>query len=451
VWTGLARRVLYGEWLTDLEARIESMVGRLRREAWGSPDVSANLYRQVYDAISAQYDAAGTVGHEEDLASAVMTATLDRIGWWQLMQRVERDTLALREHLVCIDRDPVDGAPLIRPVFADRVEARVRDADPTVPVAIRELRLREIEGKEVWCWDIVDAEAGIFVVVRADTGEGVIEADGTPIVGWPDHWREGGVPEGKPVLPYVVYHAAQTSRLWDPLGCKELVEGTLNLGVYYTYWGHVLRQCAHPQRWMAGWDVAGATVVGPDGKREAVGDPAMVLALVPTHLEAEGMVRAVGQWDPAADPVVFLEAVKAYEQRLVSFAGINPADQLRMSGDPRSGYAVSVSRDAQRQIQRRHEPQLRRGDLAVIERIARVLGLPESGWSITYAGIPLSPDERRARREDVIARLDAGLLLPGEAYQELNPGISLDDAEVAVAKIAAARRLVMSEARPLPL
>ena len=46
-------------------------------------------------------------------------------------------------------------------------------------------------------------------------------------------------------------------------------------------------------------------------------------------------------------------------------------------------------------------------------------------------------DERRARREDAIEMLTAGLISPVQAYQELHPGVTPAQAKRAIAEIKA--------------
>tara|TARA_R100001594_G_C3949210_1_gene242605 strand:+ start:125 stop:385 length:261 start_codon:yes stop_codon:yes gene_type:complete len=59
----------------------------------------------------------------------------------------------------------------------------------------------------------------------------------------------------------------------------------------------------------------------------------------------------------------------------------------------------------------------------------RFLGtsLPELGYRIKYNSLPLSPEERKSVREDVLAKLEAGLISPVDALKILNP--DLDDLE----------------------
>ena len=45
-----------------------------------------------------------------------------------------------------------------------------------------------------------------------------------------------------------------------------------------------------------------------------------------------------------------------------------------------------------------------------------------------YQSIPLSPNELQAQREDLIIKMEAGLLSPVDAYMALNPGIDRPEA-----------------------
>ena len=51
----------------------------------------------------------------------------------------------------------------------------------------------------------------------------------------------------------------------------------------------------------------------------------------------------------------------------------------------------------------------------------RFLGtsLPESGYRVSYHSMPLSPDEIRAQREDIIGKMEAGLMSPVQAIMQM--------------------------------
>lgn len=450
-WADTSRcwRMLYGQWEQDLEQRTTKVIGTVRREAWGQVDLSANLYRVVWDAISTLYDRPPRVEHDEP-AGLELAAKLADSGYWQLMQRVQRDTLGLREMLVRLDatptRDGTDYEITHRAVTPDVVVAQADPDRPDMPIAIAEARVRNGE----WVWDELAVSgvegAPLYHQREARGGKATDLGSGEKY----PYQDSAGVAE----LPYVLYHAQRTGRLWDVSSTLELVEGTLNLGVYYSLFGHVLRSASWPQRWAVDLQVGGSAPLTTDSPVQSavVTDPGTV-ALFYSSSNAQGQPQ-IGQWQTSADPMLMIESIGAYERRLVTYAGINAADQIRMAGDPRSGYAVAVSRDAQREVQRRFEPQFRAGDLQALRLAAillnRALGeqrYPESGYRIAYEGVPFSAEETRAKLERIRELRDAGLMSRVQAYQELHAGVSEADARRALAQID---REAMPAATPPP-
>jgi len=234
---------------------------------------------------------------------------------------------------------------------------------------------------------------------------------------------------GKPYLPYVLYHAQKTGKLWDYTELSELVEGSLNCAMYQTYFGHVMRQASWPQRYTVGVEIAGIDKIktGTEaGKSEVTVDPTAVLQMQLT--QDSGGQFSIGQWTASADPVQIQDAAANYERRVAAMAGISPADIQRVAGDPRSGHAIAITKEAQREAQRRFEPQFRAGDEELLRKSAAMLGYPEEGWSVTYHAIPLTPEEIEAHRNDVLQQLAAGLLKKEDAWLRLNPGKTKEEA-----------------------
>jgi hypothetical protein len=145
-----------------------------------------------------------------------------------------------------------------------------------------------------------------------------------------------------------------------------------------------------------------------------------------------------------------MDTISRYERGLVAAAGVPAADFQRISGDPKSGYAISLTREGLREMQRRVQPQLQgdgfNGDTGLLrlcaimlnrhaESVGEAMGLPERGYEITYQGVPETKEEKEAARKGVIELLDAGLMSPVQAYQELNPGTTEEEARVALDQI----------------
>jgi hypothetical protein len=429
--TGLRRRILYGAHDEDVSARIQSAVGNLRKSAWGPIDLTSNPYLHTWTQLAALYRQAPEV--DPPAGGELAAAALAESGYWSLMQRVQRDTLGLREMLVRFDFRGEEVRA--RPVYPDLVECR---ANPFRP--------GEIEAVKEWLPDPADASKWVRVecdpaarIYRAIDEQGVDASrrvlDGN-FCGEAYPWVSGG----QPLLPYVVYHAAETGYLWDSWTGREVVEGTLQLAVFYSFYAHILRTAAWAQRYALGAEPVGPEI-SSDGhaRSEIVTDPATVLILQST-LE-QGGTPSVGQWNQVVDPAKVLESIRSYEQRLVEMA-VGAADVTRTSSDIRSGYSLAVSREAVREAQRSFEPMFRRGDLAALRLVSRFLGVPDTGWRIRYSSIPRDPTELRAEWDRMALLIQAGLMDKATAYLELHPGLTLEEASTAVSRISSTNRLL---------
>lgn len=383
--TRLRRRMLYGLWAPDLQARIlDELKSVERADAWGRPDITGNLFAPTCKALAALYCyGPPTVTGPADVVEAVAEA-----GLWDLQIRGQRDTIGMRELLYRFD--PVagyDGAMglAVRPVYPDRVVVESRSDAGDVPALVREARILETRpGRWEWAWEVWDAR-NPTAPERYDT-----DGSGTVIRRYP--WRDTDE-YGRAVVPYSLHHAERTGYLFDPREGIEIVEGSMTLGVQWTYFKHLIRNASWPQRYMAGVTYAGGSLEGEDdtnggnvgGPRRVriPADPSFVLQLdIP---EDSSATPVIGQWAPAADPLKVAEAISIYERRIANLAEIDPSSIQRVSGDPRSGYAISVSSAAAVKAQMRFEPTARRGDLDALRIAAAVLG---SARGVKYPGNP---------------------------------------------------------------
>jgi hypothetical protein len=433
--TRLRRRMLYGLWAEDLRARMRRSLGPIRERAIGEPDLSANPLAAVCSGAAALYDRRGRISHADAPSEASLTASVDAAGWWPLMQRVQRDVLGLREMVLraSVQIDSVTQRPEVsyHPVPPDLCVATPDPDRPDRPIALRHAVQRQRRGKLVWTWDdwsligdaafrVLDEDGKTDISVEVGLPQGGLHGDKFPVRRL----------DGRPRLPFVVYHAASTGTLWDAWYGREIVEGTLNVGVLWTYFTHTVRNASWPQRWLLGASIAGSAAVDTDPespagpRKEVVADPAVVL-----ELEQDDAYRGqaqAGQWSVSADPKSLAEAVQLYERRSLGYAGFNAADVVRDHADPRSGYSLSVNRDAIREAQRRFAPIFAPADAETMSVTATLLNaavgaqvLPEDGWSVTYEALPPSIEERKAERAEVSELIAAGLLSKAEGRQRL--------------------------------
>jgi hypothetical protein len=420
------RRLLYSRHEQDLRKSIQEHVGSTRAKVWGAPDMSANPYLSLWEQTARLYSAAPRVFGMDAAAEAVSEA-----GFWSMMQRGERDTLGLRDLGVFVQI--IDGNPVFSMLFPDLLEGEAAPGDPSQPIRLTYTRQHPGLGWVRVTWDVSEPAYYATKTDGSDVSEAVL---GGEFRGEAYPFRDA---DGAPVMPVVLYHASETGTLWDPYTGSEIVEGSLLLGVYLTYWGHVVRTCAWSQRYAAGVEVVGAESDTSDGAgaatMEITPDPSTVLMMRQAD-DAGGGQAVIGQWAPPVDPATLIGAIRAYEERMVEAAGLR-VDVTRQSSDIRSGYSLAVARDAIREAQRIYEPLFARSDALVLTVVAQLMGLPVEPVRIEYRGLPVSPQERRATVEEVQSLRDARLMTRREAWFRLNPGATDEEANEALAAIDA--------------
>ena len=446
--SALRFRMLTGNWLEDLEDELARHVPGDRRAAWGVADMSSNVFKAISKALSVLYSeppSVGLTGYGEGAADGLLArgGLVERAGLWPIMQTVQLYTLGMREMLLRVDVDSTGSGLLFRPVTPDMVWAEAPAGNPMEPNHLWELRLRMHHGQLVWTYDIFDLRDPRRPVYRVQLAspDGSAGKDVTKDFlkgsqsGKSYPYRDSA---GRARIPYSLYHARLPgSSLRDPFDGAELVSGSLVASVLHTYLLHMSRDCSHPQRYVMGCGVDGTGTFDADGvtRRAAIAtDPASILVFSP-DTEMQGLGQPlIGQFNAGGDPEQMIHVITLYERKLALASGINPASVQKLSGDPRSGYAIAMSRSDSREAQRRYAPSFRRGDEHTLQLAAivsnRFLGTdyPEAGYRVEYSAIPQSPEELEAIRRDLIDKMAAGLITRVQAIRALYPDMSDDQA-----------------------
>lgn len=446
--TRLRRRLLEGTWEEDLHNRLQIHLGTVRKAAWGYPDMSSNIFRQIARALSALYVMPPDVTHPtRELAAMDLFDKISRSGLWATMNRFQQLVVGCREYWQRI-HVAADGRLTFRPVAPDMTVARSFADRPDYPVAVQELRERMGEdGKPRWTWDILDIsdEANPIYKVCAYVDGGKVGEDLSAVY-LGGSYSGAAYPyrriDGRPILPYVLYHAERIGdRLWDAWEGVEVVEGSLNIAVSYSMLFHAIKDSSWPQRYIVGAEPQGATLEGgvSSARREVVSDPATVLMLRATDEQQP----VIGQWQAGSDTTALEQTIAACANRLAQDAGVSPADIQRMGGTARSGYAIALSHEGKREAQRAYSQSFRTSDEELVMKAAillnRVLGTPypEGGYSVQYRSIPLSGSELDARRKHALELLDAGLMTRVEALRLFDDSLTEQDAAAMLAEIDA--------------
>jgi hypothetical protein len=252
-------------------------------------------------------------------------------------------------------------------------------------------------------------------------------------------------PDG-PFIPAVLYHARRgLPRLFDPFYGVELVRGSLFASVGWTMWKHAYRDGAHPQR--NAIDVEPAGGVRPSSRTPNA-------ATVTTDLSSILMWRSKGdktgslfQFEPGMDPIALGNALENYCAGLVASYGISPADVQRVAADPRSGYAIALSREGIRKEIARYQGTFAAGDRELIGVVAALANIymggtyPITGWQVKYRGLPKSPDEIKIEAEQAAQDVALGIASVVDTYVARH-GVTRKEAVKALERIAAENALV---------
>jgi len=437
-------RIMDGVWDHDLEQRMISHFGLVRREVMGPLTESKNLAKKLCDELSVLYVKPPKVRHGLDgEVSALLgqDGLIGQAGLWSLMPKCQRYTLALREMLVRVDWSAENDALVYRLVTPDLVTAESHPDAPGVPVVIRELRWRaQIKGWAYDVFDISDRQNPTFKIKTKDGNDITEQILGASYSGESYPWRRTeGELAGDPVLPYVLYHAEVASRLWNCFDWSEVFEATLDIACCYSFLLHGIKNASWPQRYAVGAHVAGATTDGENSNYRSVpADPSSLLQL---EASQDGIQPQIGAFGEGIDVAKLQQAIAAIEQAMMNVAGVDAANIVRNSSDAWSGAALSINRDGKREAQSVYTPQFRVADLHLIELsaiVSNVFGgfnFPESGYRIDYVSIPLSANELAARRQHHDALIASGRMSPVEAYIEEHPGTTIEEAILALDKI----------------
>ena len=262
-------------------------------------------------------------------------------------------------------------------------------------------------------------------------------------VGWPADYIDA---QGRPILPYVLYHRRVGDHLRDGNSGAEAISGTLNVSALWTFWLMGVRDGAHPQRYIIDGFVPVTARLSPDKSTSQD-----VVRLNPqTILPIQAIPRpdgtysgpSAGQFNPAIDPKTAGEAIESYANAIAVNAGLSPADVHRGSANS-SGYAIVVSQKGRRDAQRKLMPPSRYGDQLLLAKAAAILkdaSLPTDpqAYQIAYVEVGTAPEEEKAQQEVIKGDLELGLISKREAIRRRNPQLTQSGIDALIAEIEGA-------------
>jgi len=425
------KRMLLGNWDSDLIEYIGSYIDPARQAAWGRPVKSVNLMRSIVGQLSVLYDTAPSVTHP-DTPDLAPLASL-----FHLHQRHEDFVIGIRESAIRLswnEESHLDGGGLaVRLVTPENLVVESSPAAPGVPAVVyeRTRRLNPATAKveTFWdVWDITDGDNPSFRIVS----EGANPKDHTAVFA-PDF--VGNYPfrtaTGTPFLPFVLYHARDTGQIWDSYDWDELPEATLSIALYYTFFNHAVKDASWVQKYGVNVDLQGGSTVGDGNQtRSRVSvDPATILLF----RAKSGESGQLGSFPLPVNPEDLINAIRACQMMVCETLGIGKWDSQETSGQ--SGAALQIRKDQVRDMTARTEPQFRRGDTELLSKAAMIHNifsgadpLPTDGYRIVYTSLPASLEEMTTEIDRDFKLIAAGLMSKVDMMMRLHPQMTRADA-----------------------
>lgn len=405
--TELRVALISGDWSRWLLAEGDRQLGRQRLKALGVLDQAHNAMDRVTNELAQHYGSpmpavgtlterlAGYLGDANAVVTVARYAQMDMRPMPATMASAlhenERFTLAANECMVFVEWS---GEKLkLRVVTPNRIEGEQDQENPGQPIYMEEELERVLDGKWVPVtdiWNIRDPANPSYRVMHEGndvTGKIFTDDEGNPrTFEGDDYWWRWtqGARAGDPVIPGQLYHKFYHNHLFAPRRGAELACGTLQMGVGWSYWWHLVKDASYPQRVIHDGTIGGV-VTAEDGTRGQANDPVTVLGIVRDNPE---IAASIDQWGAASDPEALFRSLRDYEANLDN--RVIPLDYSSTGGDP-----VAARQDARRRAVESQNNNLRASDARLLELCAMTVnnvfslegeqGIePESGYSLLY-------------------------------------------------------------------
>jgi hypothetical protein len=314
---------------------------------------------------------------------------------------------------------------------------------PTVPVRIEHAvnRINPEEGieQQYWdIWDISDPSKPYFAILTTDEERKNVtrlfipenELGNYPYIN----------PETKiPFLPWVLYHAKDTGNLFCPNEWGELVSGTMDMALLYSFYIHIVKDASWAQKYGIDVELNGLeNVSAGKASMQRVGtDPSSILMFSSKDGNTSGSLNT---FTTATDAKSVIESIKIFAGAIVANIGIPPQDLQKTQSE--SGVAIKLKKDSVRKFQSSFAPNFKIGDVEYLEKSAMISNLfsdasspalPISGYNVKYTSLPLDNDEISKEVDIGMRLIEQGLMSKIDLLMKINE--SLETREEAIDKL----------------
>ena len=424
----------------------------------GPPDVSANtlLTAAVQLSTPGLYGLGAPMIEHLIPDGGGLLSWASEAGLWTKMQYVQKCVFGIGDWVLAFSLG-TKGDLVVRNAYPHRIWTRTDTVDASELLELRELRYcRVAPGSPSYAWYwfcykidgtpchyVLDAEGNYCSNLHLLVGGEYAPPEGLEGDAYPYRYADG-----TPFIPYQFYSDIDSGSLWNLTGRRGARVGALNSIVLSTYGLRAALSAAVPP-------IMAINLQKPAGNQRGLmmgtqgGDPSSSDSIPVTpgsilFLQESADAKSspsVSQLQGGNNLQALSQYTDGYTQGQLARLGLAGDQVQRNTSNPTSAGALSITQSAKRMVAAMVAPFFRKCDLQALKKIAalaRLAGVgdwPESGWSISYQQIPLSPDEEKAQREQEDHDKSLGLISTVDLWLRRHPGQSRAEAVLHLRRI----------------
>lgn len=384
--TRLRRRLLEGCWKQDIVYYMSLHLDKTRQGAWGEPSQSMNLYKSIVQQLAVIYNETPQVSNAD--MDELQEEYLKEMNLFSKAQQHSEYVIGLRDSIYRIYWNPRLNKVELRLVTPDYVLVETDPYSPQTPIKISEAVEREYQGEEIYTWevwDISNPESPSLKIFSEDMKDNLTGY----FLGEAPYLFINPVTK-QPFLPYVIYHAQDTGECFDDDSWSELVHGTLEVALLWSFWIHIVKDASWAQKYGIDVDLQGLSTKPGQERASISTDPASILMFK----SKDGQSGSLNSMQVSLDPKSVADSILQYSSAIMENLGLLGADLQKSS--TQSGVSIQIRKDAIRLWQKRFEPMFRLGDKEMLEKVSLISNLfapegfpilPITGYDIKYTAI----------------------------------------------------------------
>ena len=263
---------------------------------------------------------------------------------------------------------------------------------------------------------------------------------------------------GRTIIPIVAFHREwPTWSFWDQTSGRDLYELTLMIGMWETWINHLIRTDSFQQKWATGEiDSLGEQVGGTN-------------SIMQVRAVSERSPVTIGQFSSQSDWDGLGAQIRRKYENVLNNVGLVLPD-TRTSGDPTSGYALTIRSQGLIKIQKSQIPSYEKSEESFYRVGSAVWNFertnsmfpgiqgpplpppPVARPSIQYSDVSTvkSAEELSAELDRAERRIAMGVASPVTVYIEMHPEATEEEAREAILKNRADTEALKDAPKPEP-